>query len=72
MKETSFWQMELVLTVNHRFIPFDIRPDILVKVLPALEDILYGMNFSNTFSQWNHPVVDIIAWFPCKTYPLLP
>ncbi|KAI6083527.1 PAP2-domain-containing protein [Hypoxylon rubiginosum] len=54
----------LVYFFSSRFIPFDIRPDILVKVLPALEDILYGMNFSNTFSQWNHPVVDIIAWFP--------
>ncbi|KAK6953248.1 hypothetical protein Daesc_005549 [Daldinia eschscholtzii] len=46
------------------FIPYDIRPDILVKVLPALEDILYGVSFSNVFSSWTHPVLDVFAWFP--------
>ncbi|KAL7619443.1 Phosphatidylinositol:ceramide phosphoinositol transferase (IPC synthase) [Parahypoxylon ruwenzoriense] len=54
----------LIYFFSSRFIPFDIRPDILVKVLPALEDILYGTNFSNTFSSWTHPVLDVFAWFP--------
>ncbi|KAI2607836.1 PAP2-domain-containing protein [Hypoxylon sp. NC1633] len=54
----------LLYFFSSRFIPYDIRPDIFVKVLPALEDILYGTNFSNFFSQWTHPVLDVFAWFP--------
>ncbi|KAI1080875.1 PAP2-domain-containing protein [Whalleya microplaca] len=54
----------LLYFFSSRFIPYDVRPDILVKVLPALEDILYGTNFSNKFSAWTHPVLDVIAWFP--------
>ncbi|KAI1439625.1 PAP2-domain-containing protein [Annulohypoxylon stygium] len=54
----------LLFFFSSRFIPYDIRPDIFVKVLPALEDILYGTNFSNFFSKWTHPVLDVIAWFP--------
>ncbi|KAI1385923.1 PAP2-domain-containing protein [Hypoxylon trugodes] len=54
----------LLYFFSSRFIPFDIRPGIFVKVLPALEDILYGTNFSEIFSSWNHPVLDVIAWFP--------
>ncbi|KAI1479672.1 PAP2-domain-containing protein [Daldinia eschscholtzii] len=54
----------LLYFFSSRFIPYDIRPDILVKVLPALEDILYGVSFSNVFSSWTHPVLDVFAWFP--------
>ncbi|KAI2466909.1 PAP2-domain-containing protein [Annulohypoxylon bovei var. microspora] len=54
----------LLFFFSSRFIPYDIRPDIFVKVLPALEDILYGTNFSNFFSKWTHPVLDVIAWIP--------
>ncbi|KAI1370828.1 PAP2-domain-containing protein [Hypoxylon crocopeplum] len=54
----------LLYFFSSRFIPYDIRPDIFVKVLPALEDILYGTNFSSIFSSWNHPVLDVFAWFP--------
>ncbi|OTB03155.1 hypothetical protein M426DRAFT_180537 [Hypoxylon sp. CI-4A] len=54
----------LIFFFSSRFIPYDIRPDIFVKVLPALEDILYGTSLSNFFSRWNHPILDVFAWFP--------
>ncbi|KAI1139372.1 PAP2-domain-containing protein [Hypoxylon sp. FL0543] len=54
----------LLYFFSSRFIPYDIRPDIFVKVLPALEDILYGTNFSSTFAKWTNPVLDVFAWFP--------
>ncbi|KAI2777644.1 PAP2-domain-containing protein [Daldinia loculata] len=54
----------LLYFFSSRFIPYDIRPDILVKVLPALEDILYGVSFSNVLSAWTHPVLDLFAWIP--------
>lgn len=49
---------------SSRFIPFDIRPHIWVRVLPALENVLYGANLSNILSAHVHPVLDLLAWFP--------
>ncbi|RFU30864.1 Peroxidase, partial [Scytalidium lignicola] len=49
---------------NNRFIPAEYRPHIWVKVLPALENIFYGANLSNILSAHQHPVLDVLAWFP--------
>lgn len=35
-----------------------------MKVLPALEDILYGADLSNIISEYTHPILDVLAWFP--------
>ncbi|OAL17640.1 hypothetical protein AYO22_11430 [Fonsecaea multimorphosa] len=47
-----------------RFIPSAWRPPIWVKVLPALENILYGANLSNILSAHQNTVLDLLAWFP--------
>ncbi|KIW28716.1 uncharacterized protein PV07_08354 [Cladophialophora immunda] len=47
-----------------RFIPSAWRPPIWVKVLPALENILYGANLSNILSAHKNTVLDLLAWFP--------
>ncbi|KFZ02616.1 hypothetical protein V501_09520 [Pseudogymnoascus sp. VKM F-4519 (FW-2642)] len=47
-----------------RFIPSEARPGIWVRVLPALENILYGANLSNILSAHQHVVLDVLAWFP--------
>ncbi|UNI17875.1 Phosphatidylinositol:ceramide phosphoinositol transferase (IPC synthase) [Purpureocillium takamizusanense] len=47
-----------------RFIPYDYRPHIWVRVLPALENVLYGANLSNILSAHKHAVLDILAWLP--------
>ncbi|EAA30690.1 hypothetical protein GE21DRAFT_10430 [Neurospora crassa] len=47
-----------------RFIAPEYRPHIWVKVLPALENVLYGANLSNILSAHSHPVLDLLAWFP--------
>ncbi|KAI0996366.1 Inositol phosphorylceramide synthase catalytic subunit [Podosphaera aphanis] len=49
---------------NARFIPAEYRPHIWVKVLPALENILYGANLSNALSAHRHAVLDVLAWLP--------
>ncbi|KAI6245503.1 Inositol phosphorylceramide synthase catalytic subunit aur1 [Erysiphe necator] len=49
---------------NARFIPAEYRPHIWVKVLPALENILYGANLSNILSAHQHSVLDLLAWIP--------
>lgn len=46
------------------FIPTDYRPHIWVKILPALENVLYGANLSNILSAHTNPVLDILAWIP--------
>lgn len=46
------------------FIPVQYRPHIWVKVLPALENVLYGANLSNILSAHTHPILDLLAWFP--------
>lgn len=35
-----------------------------MRVLPALENVLYGANLSNILSAHKHPVLDILAWLP--------
>ncbi|KIW11593.1 hypothetical protein PV08_10894 [Exophiala spinifera] len=47
-----------------RFIPAEWRPPIWVKVLPALENILYGANLSNILSAHKSTALDLLAWFP--------
>jgi inositol phosphorylceramide synthase catalytic subunit len=47
-----------------RFIAPEYRPHIWVKVLPALENVLYGANLSNILSAHTHAVLDILAWLP--------
>lgn len=54
-------------TVAHnsfRFIPTEYRPPIWVRVLPALENIVYGANLSNILSANKHVVLDVLAWLP--------
>jgi inositol phosphorylceramide synthase catalytic subunit len=46
------------------FIPYDYRPHIWVRVLPALENVLYGANLSNILSAHQHFVLDLLAWLP--------
>jgi membrane-associated phospholipid phosphatase len=50
--------------VPFRFIPAEWRPPIWVKVLPALENILYGANLSNILSAHKNTTLDLLAWFP--------
>ncbi|KAF2477909.1 aureobasidin resistance protein Aur1 [Lindgomyces ingoldianus] len=47
-----------------KFISSDYRPSIWVRVLPALENILYGANLSNILSAHKHVVLDLLAWIP--------
>jgi len=47
-----------------RFVPSGWRPPIWVKVLPALENILYGANLSNILSAHQNTALDLLAWFP--------
>ncbi|KAL5612055.1 hypothetical protein BROUX41_000388 [Berkeleyomyces rouxiae] len=47
-----------------RFIPAGYRPHIWVRVLPALENVLYGANLSNILSAHTHPILDLLAWLP--------
>lgn len=47
-----------------QFIPSDWRPAIWVRVLPALENILYGANISNILSAHQSVVLDVLAWLP--------
>ncbi|KAG7293787.1 hypothetical protein NEMBOFW57_003844 [Staphylotrichum longicolle] len=47
-----------------RFIGTEYRPHIWVKVLPALENVMYGANLSNILSAHTHAVLDVIAWVP--------
>lgn len=49
---------------HRRYIPTEVRPHIWVKVLPALENVLYGANLSNILSAHTHPVLDVLAWIP--------
>lgn len=54
----------LVLFYACRFIPTEYRPPIWVRVLPALENIVYGANLSNILSANKHVVLDVLAWLP--------
>ncbi|PSK56900.1 hypothetical protein B9Z65_6524 [Elsinoe australis] len=46
------------------FIGGEYRPPIWVRVLPALENILYGANLSNILSAHKATVLDVLAWLP--------
>ncbi|KAF5095114.1 hypothetical protein D0Z00_003262 [Geotrichum galactomycetum] len=54
----------LVLFYTCQFIPHTWRPRIYVRVLPALETILYGGNLSEILSSKTNAVLDLLAWFP--------
>ncbi|DAA75073.1 TPA_exp: Uncharacterized protein A8136_2171 [Trichophyton benhamiae CBS 112371] len=49
---------------HKRFIPSDWRPPIWVRVLPALENIIYGANLSNILSAHQSTALDLLAWLP--------
>lgn len=54
----------LILFFSCRYIPNDWRPSIYVRVLPALETILYGNNLSAVLSESTNSVLDVLAWIP--------
>lgn len=54
----------LILFYCCRFIPAEWRPSIFVRVLPALETILYGGNLSEVLSSSTNAVLDVLAWIP--------
>ncbi|KAK5137177.1 hypothetical protein LTR08_000682 [Meristemomyces frigidus] len=54
----------LVLFYACKFVPGDYRPPIWVRVLPALENILYGANLSNILSAHKSTFLDVLAWLP--------
>ncbi|KAI9886634.1 MAG: hypothetical protein M1823_001548 [Watsoniomyces obsoletus] len=54
----------LVLFYSCRFVAGDYRPPIWVRVLPALENIVYGANLSNILSAHQHVILDVLAWIP--------
>ncbi|KAH6653169.1 PAP2 superfamily protein [Truncatella angustata] len=54
----------LLYFFSSRYIPTEVRPHIWVKVLPALENVLYGANLSNILSAHTHPILDVFAWIP--------
>ncbi|KAJ2901408.1 PAP2 superfamily protein [Zalerion maritima] len=54
----------LLYFFTSRFIPVESRPHIWVKVLPALENVLYGANLSNILSAHTHAFLDVLAWLP--------
>ncbi|EMC95690.1 hypothetical protein BAUCODRAFT_499183 [Baudoinia panamericana UAMH 10762] len=47
-----------------QFVPAIYRPGIWVRVLPALENILYGANLSNILSAHKNTVLNVLAWIP--------
>ncbi|THW31218.1 PAP2-domain-containing protein [Aureobasidium pullulans] len=54
----------LVFFFSCQFISGEYRPPIWVRVLPALENILYGANLSNILSAHKAVVLDVLAWLP--------
>lgn len=54
----------LILFYGSQFVPSNYRPGIWVRVLPALENILYGANLSNILSAHKNTVLDVLAWIP--------
>ncbi|KAL7266493.1 Phosphatidylinositol:ceramide phosphoinositol transferase (IPC synthase) [Rhizina undulata] len=54
----------LVLFYACRFVPAEWRPPIWVRVLPALENIVYGANLSNILSKNTNAFLDVLAWLP--------
>ncbi|KAK0539941.1 Phosphatidylinositol:ceramide phosphoinositol transferase (IPC synthase) [Tilletia horrida] len=54
----------LLFFYSSKFIPATARPHIWVSLLPTLETIWYGANISDILTQFGHPILDILAWFP--------
>ncbi|KAH9861740.1 hypothetical protein J1614_011493 [Plenodomus biglobosus] len=54
----------LLLFSSCKYISPEYRPAIWVRVLPALENILYGANLSNILSANKYTVLDLLAWIP--------
>lgn len=54
----------LVFFYGCQFISGEYRPPIWVRVLPALENILYGANLSNILSAHKSTFLDVLAWLP--------
>lgn len=54
----------LILFYTCQFIPHSWRPRIYVRVLPAMETILYGGNLSEVLSSKTNAVLDLLAWIP--------
>lgn len=54
----------LALYFTSSYFPADKRPPITVKVLPAIETILYGDNLSDILATSTNSVFDIFAWIP--------
>jgi membrane-associated phospholipid phosphatase len=47
-----------------KYIPVAWRPPVSVKILPSLENIIFGTSISHFLSEHTHPVLDILAWLP--------
>ncbi len=54
----------LILFYACQFIPASWRPNIHVRVLPAMETILYGGNLSNVLASYTCSALDLLAWIP--------
>ncbi|KAI6860519.1 PAP2-domain-containing protein [Hortaea werneckii] len=54
----------LILFYACQFVSSEYRPGIWVRVLPALENILYGANLSNILSAHKSTALDVLAWLP--------
>ncbi|KAF2769515.1 PAP2-domain-containing protein, partial [Teratosphaeria nubilosa] len=54
----------LLLFYSCQFIPAEWRPRIWTRILPAMENILYGANLSNILSAHKATVLDVLAWLP--------
>ncbi|ODQ56351.1 PAP2-domain-containing protein [Saitoella complicata NRRL Y-17804] len=54
----------LVLFYACSFIPAAYRPHIWVRVLPALENIMYGANVSNILAKHTNSFLDVLSWIP--------
>lgn len=61
----DFSTIDSTLTIfTLRFISSDYRPQPWVRVLPALENIMYGANLSNILSAHKSTILDVLAWIP--------
>jgi inositol phosphorylceramide synthase catalytic subunit len=54
----------LLLFYSCQFISGEYRPPIWVRVLPSLENILYGANLSNILSAHKNTALNVLAWLP--------
>jgi len=54
----------LILFYASQFTPSEYRPGIWVRILPALENVLFGANLSNILAAHKSPVLDVLAWLP--------